>query len=62
MHVLTADGRNLLVHVNAHTEGLMTARLKVGKSYVFIAREASLRQNPDDALSFDALSYDLVSR
>ncbi|HWT15059.1 MAG TPA: TPM domain-containing protein [Patescibacteria group bacterium] len=62
MHVVTADGRNLLVYANAHTEGLMTSKLEEGKSYVFIAREASLSQNPDDALSFDLLSYDQVAR
>jgi hypothetical protein len=58
MHVVTADGRNLLVYANAHTEGLMTSRLQEGKTYVFIAREHSLSQNPDDTLSFDVLSYD----
>jgi hypothetical protein len=62
MHVVTADGRNLLVYANAHTEHLMTSRLQEGKSYVFIAREASLSRNPDDTLSFDALSYDQVAR
>ncbi len=60
MHVVTADGRNLLVYANAHTEGLMTSRLLEGQTYVFIAREASLSQNPEDTLSFDALSYDKV--
>jgi hypothetical protein len=62
LHVVTADGRNLLVYANAHMEGLMTSRLQEGKSYVFIAREASLSHNPDDTLSFDALSYDQVAR
>lgn len=61
MHVVTADGRNLLVYANAHTEGLMTSKLEEGKSYVFIAREASLSQNPEDTLSFDLLSYDAKS-
>lgn len=58
MHVVTADGRNLLVYANAHTEALMTRRLQQGKTYAFIARESSLSQNPDDTLSFDVLSYD----
>lgn len=62
LHVTTADGRNLLVYVNAHTEGLMTSKLEEGKSYVFIARESSLSQNPEDTLSFDLLSYDLAAR
>jgi hypothetical protein len=62
LHVVTADGRNLLVYANAHTEGLMTSRLEEGKTYVFIAREASLSQNPEDTLSFDVLSYDLAGR
>jgi hypothetical protein len=58
MHVVTPDGRNLLVYAHPHTEGLMTSKLEEGKSYVFLAREASLSQNPKDTLSFDALSYD----
>jgi hypothetical protein len=62
MHVVTPDGRDLIVYAGAHTEGLMTAKLQEGKSYVFIAREHSLSQNPADALSFDALSYDAVAR
>lgn len=62
MHVVSSDGRNLLVYVNAHAEGLMTGKLEEGKSYVFIAREASLSQNPDDTLSFDVLSYDQAAR
>jgi hypothetical protein len=62
MHVVTADGRNLLVYANAHTEALMTSPLQEGRSYVFIARESSLSRNPEDTLSFDALSYDLVAR
>jgi hypothetical protein len=61
MHVQTSDGRNLLVYANAHTEGLMTRKLEEGKTYVFIAREASLSQNPEDTLSFDLLSYDVKS-
>ncbi|MBK7146386.1 MAG: TPM domain-containing protein [Xanthomonadales bacterium] len=62
MHVVTADGRNLLVYAHSHTEGLMTSKLEEGKSYVFITREASLSQNPEDTLSFDVLSYDLAAR
>ena len=62
IHVVTADGRNLLVYAHAHTEGLMTSKLEEGKSYVFIAREASLSQNPEDTLSFDVLSYDLAAK
>jgi hypothetical protein len=62
VHVTTADGRNLLVYVNPHTEGLMTSKLEEGKSYLFIAREASLSQNPQDTMSFDLLSYDLAAR
>ena len=60
VHVTTAEGRNLLVYVDPHTESLMTSKLEEGKSYVFIAREASLSQNPKDTLSFDLLSYDLA--
>ena len=62
VHVTTAEGRNLLVYVHPHTEALMTSKLEEGKSYVFIAREASLSQNPKDTLSFDLLSYDLAAR
>ncbi|MBL0042303.1 MAG: TPM domain-containing protein [Xanthomonadales bacterium] len=62
MHVVAADGRNLLVYVNPHTEGLMTSALEAGQSYVFIARESSLSQNPDDTLSVDVLSYDRAAR
>ena len=62
MHVQAADGRNLLIYADAHTEGMMTGRLVEGQSYVFIAREHSLSQNPEDALSFDLLSFDAVSR
>lgn len=58
LHVITPEGRDLLVYVDPHTESLMTSKLEEGKSYVFIAREASLSQNPDDTLSFDLLSYD----
>ena len=62
LHVVTRDGRNLLVYANAHTEGLMTAKLEEGRSYVFIARESALSLNPEDTLSFDVLSYDQVGR
>ena len=62
IHVTTADGRNLLVCVDPHTEALMTSKLEEGESYLFIAREASLSQNPEDTLSFDLLSYDLAAR
>ena len=62
MHVVTPDGRNLLVYAHPHTEGLMTSKLEEGKSYVFITREASLSQNPEDTLSFDVLSYDLAAK
>jgi hypothetical protein len=62
IHVTTADSRNLLVYVDPHTEALMTSKLEEGKSYLFIAREASLSQNPEDTLSFDLLSYDLAAR
>ncbi len=62
MHVVSADGRNLLVYAHPHTEGLMTSKLEEGKSYVFITREASLSQNPEDTLSFDVLSYDLAAK
>ena len=60
MHVVTRDGRNLLVYANAHTETLMTSRLQEGRTYTFIARESSLSSNPEDTLSFDVLSYDLA--
>lgn len=53
-----SNGRNLLVYLDPHTEGLMTGRLQAGRNYVFIAREASLSQNPNDSLSFDLLSFD----
>ncbi len=62
MHVQTADGRNLLIYADAHVEKMMTGKLVEGQSYVFIAREASLSQNPKDTLSFDLLSFDAVSR
>lgn len=58
MHVTAEDGRNLLVYMNSHTERLMTGKLVEGQKYVFIAREASLSQNPEDTLSFDLLSFD----
>lgn len=58
MHVRSADGRNLLIYADPRTEKLMTGKLEEGKSYVFIAREASLSQNPEDTLSFDMLSFD----
>lgn len=61
MYVRTDDGRHLMVYVNPHTEGLMSKRLEEGQRYVFIAREASLSSNPEDALSFDLLSYDQKS-
>lgn len=61
LHVITVDGRNVLIYRGPHTEALMTGKLEVGKSYTFIAREASLSQNPDDTLSFDLLSFDLSS-
>ena len=60
VHAVTADGRNLLLYLNPQTEQLMTSTLVEGQSYIFIAREASLGQNPEDTLSFDLLSYDLV--
>jgi len=62
LHVVTRDGRNLLVYANAHTEGLMTTKLEEGRTYVFIARESALSLNPEDTLSFDVLSYDQVGR
>lgn len=62
MHVQTTDGRNLLIYADAHVEKMMTGKLVEGQSYVFIAREASLSQNPKDTLSFDLLSFDAVSR
>jgi hypothetical protein len=58
MQVRSTDGRNLLIYADPKTESLMTAKLEEGKSYVFIARESSLSQNPDDTLSFDLLSFD----
>lgn len=62
MHVQTADGRNLLIYADNHVEKMMTGKLVEGQSYVFIAREAALSQNPKDTLSFDLLSFDAVSR
>ncbi|MBK8284781.1 MAG: TPM domain-containing protein [Ahniella sp.] len=60
MHVVSDDGRNLLVYADTHTEQLMTGKLVEGQKYVFIAREASLSMNPEDTLSFDLLSFDLA--
>lgn len=62
VHVVTPEGRNLLLYINADTEGLMPSRLETGKSYTFLAREASLSQNPKDTMSLDVLSYDLTAR
>ncbi|MFO1495893.1 MAG: TPM domain-containing protein [Lysobacterales bacterium] len=61
MYVRTEDGRHLLVYVNPHTEGLMSKPLQEGQRYVFIARSAALSGNPEDAQSFDLLSYDQKS-
>jgi hypothetical protein len=49
VHVVTADGRNLLVYADAHTEKMMTGKLPRVIVRVHRAR-ASLSQNPDDAL------------
>lgn len=59
---LRRGGRGLRIYLDPHTEALMTGKLEEGKSYVFIAREASLSHNPEDTLSFDLLSYDLAAR
>ncbi|MBL8300560.1 MAG: TPM domain-containing protein [Rhodanobacteraceae bacterium] len=61
MHVVSDDGRNLLVYADPRTEAMMTNRLVDKKQYIFIARQVSLSQNPDDALSFDLLSYDAAN-
>ncbi|GAB4173920.1 MAG: hypothetical protein Kow0020_09270 [Wenzhouxiangellaceae bacterium] len=58
LHVRTDDGRDLIVYANPAVEALMPSPMKVGQRHAWILRTVSLTSNPQDALSFDLLSYD----
>jgi hypothetical protein len=61
LHARSADGRNLVLYLDPHTEGLMPAgALKVGQSYAFIARTDTLSEDPAHSSSLEVLSYDLT--
>jgi len=60
LYVVGENGRNLLIYADPGTETLMPGKLVEGQSYMFVVREASLSQNPEDTLSFDLLSFDAV--
>lgn len=59
LHVQTADGYNLMLYVDPHTEALMPGgKLQAGHRYRFVTRVASLSWNKKDTQAFDVLSYD----